>query len=245
MRLMRSAMGTAAALALALSALPAWGIDEPPRPPMSALGKIRDLAATVRARRVLQDDPTLSSLNLGLQVENGVVSVWGPIPSREVERQVTLKLETLKGITKVQLNFYVQDRRDRGLDLVRPDGVPERIEAAKPEIETGKLPVTPATPVGRRDSTANEGPRLFAPRPTTAPRTEAAGEVGKLPRPATSLTEEVRQARQSERRFRDIVVQVQDRTVVVRRGKSPGDDVMDLVQKLRRVPGVREVILAD
>jgi hypothetical protein len=240
MRVTRSVIWTAAGLAL--SALPARAIDEPPRPPASALGKIRDLATAVRARRALQEEPALSALNLGVRVENGVATVWGPVPSLDVGRRAVARLEALKGVTKVQPNFYVQERRDGTLDIARADGAPERIEAAKPEIETGKLPVTTATVVGRRDNATNGGPSLFAPRPAKSARPEPQGDAGKSP---GSLDAGVRLAQQSEKRFKRIPVEVRGGTLLVRRGKSPGDDVMDLVQKLRRLPGVREVILAD
>ena len=68
MRLPRCVVCTAAGLAMALSALPARAAGEPPRPPQSALNKLRDLSATVKARRLLQDDPALARLNLGVEV---------------------------------------------------------------------------------------------------------------------------------------------------------------------------------
>jgi hypothetical protein len=226
---------------LALSALPARAIDEPPRPPVSALGKIRDLAATVRARRLLQEDRVLKTLNLGVSVENGVVSVWGPVPSNAVARQAIAKLETIKNITEVRHNLYLSDNH-------APSG-PERVEAAKPEFETGRLPPPmdppPTLAADRRDLPAAGGTKLLAPRPVATARPEPIAAVVKLPKPAAPLTEQVREARQSEARFREIAVEVRGQVVLVRRGDSPGRDVMDLVQKLRRIRGVSDVILTD
>lgn len=231
MRLNQGLLWTAASFTLALSALPAWGIDEPPRPPASALGKIRDLAATVRARRLLQEDRVLGPLNLGVAVENGVVSLWGPVPSRDVARQAIAKMETIKGITDVRTNFYFKDNQSAS--------TPERIATAKPEFETGKLPVPQSPP-------ADEVPKVFAPRPVAAAaRREPPASVVHLPKPADSLTGKVSEARQSEARFRAIAVDVQDTVVLVRRAASPPRDVMDLVQKLRRIPGVSDVILTN
>lgn len=216
MRLPRCVVCTAAGLAMALSALPARAVNEPPRPPLSALNKIRDLTATVRARRTLQDDPALAKLNLGVEVSNGVATVWGPVPSLGVGHVAAAKLEGLKGIDKVKSSFYIEERRDTVLELVLPDVAPERVEVAKPR--------DPAVKVGR---TTSEGPTLLAPRPT------------KLASP----TEQAAQLQQSEPRFRGISVEVKDGTVLVRRGNVAGRDVMDLVSKLRRIPGVRDVIL--
>jgi hypothetical protein len=216
MRMPRHSLWTAAGLALALSALPATAVNEPPRPPQSALNKIRDLTATVRARRALQDDPALARLNLGVEVDNGVATVWGPVPSIAVGRVAAAKLEGLKGVTRVKSNFYVEERRDPLLDLVRTGGPPERVEVAKPRDAAVK--------VGR---SAAEGPALLGPRPA---------------RPVP-LAELAAQLQQSEPRFRAIGVEVRDGTVLVRRGAVPGPDVMDLANKLRRIPGVRDVIL--
>lgn len=249
MRLSRTPMWITACLTLALSALPGRAIEEPPRPPMSALGLIRDLATTVHARRALQEDRVLGPLNLGVQVNKGVLTVWGPVPSHAVGKQAIARLETIKGIAQVRPNFYLAESREKLLfDTTRPAGVPERIESAKPEIETGKILVRSREPiltVDRRDQPVNDGLKLFAPRPVVAARPESLTSAVKLPKPAASLTDQVREARQSEARFRDIVVEVQGNAVLIRRGESPGRDVMDLVEKLRHIRGVTDVILSD
>lgn len=231
MRTLRSHTWTAATLLVALSALPARAVDEPPRPPTSAIGHIRDLAVTVRARRALLDDPILGPLNLGVTVANGLATVWGPVPTQQVAKDAVARLKTVSGVAEVRANFYLGDTSP--LDVVRP--APERVAVAKPEFETGKLP----PPV--REAA---GPTLFAPRAVAGPK-EASATVVKLPRPTTSLTDEVQVARQSEVRFRAIDVKVQGTSVLVRRGGNDGRDVMDLVQKLRRIRLVTDVILTD
>ncbi|MFO0877485.1 MAG: BON domain-containing protein [Gemmataceae bacterium] len=237
-----------AALVLALGVLaqPAWAGSEPPRPPESALGKIRDLAATVKARRVLQENPALAELNLGVSVENGVAQVWGPVPTPEAARDAVLRLEGIAGVRLVRTNFYLEDRRERRLlDLVQAEPAPERIEAAKPEIETGKLPIRPrepVVPVARVGSEAVGAPRVFAPRAVASTRPEASGERRS---PEASLSAKIQQMQREEPRFRAIVVEVQGQSLHVQRGASSGADLMDLVGRLRRLPGVRDVILND
>src|SRR5262245_11256199 len=125
MTLLRTNPWTAACLVLALSTLPARAVEEPPRPPTSALGKIRDLAATVRARRLRDEGRSLRPLRLGVGVDNGVISVWGPVPSKEVARQAIAKLETIRNITEVRPNFYLSDNQSPAR--------PERVASAKPE----------------------------------------------------------------------------------------------------------------
>lgn len=237
----RCMLWTAALAVLMFPPGAARAIEEPPRPPASAISKIRDLAATVRVRRSLEEDRDLAKLNLGVWVENGTVSVWGPVPSDEVGRQAVARLGAVKGVARVRPNFYlsVPDGGKR-LELVRPAGVPERIEAAKPEIETGQLPA-PA----RAHEPAGDGPRLLAPRAVTVGRPEAPAAVVRLPRAEVSLSDQVRETQRSERRFRGISVRVEGQSVVVGRGEAGGRDVMDLVGKLRRIDGVSDVILSD
>jgi hypothetical protein len=231
---MRDLRGAAACLALAFLTLPARAVEEPPRPPTSALGKIRDLAATVRARRLLEEDRVLRPLNLGVSVDNGVVSVWGPVPSQEVARLAVAKLETIRNVTEVRPNFYLRDNQ--------PPARPERVATAKPEFETGRLPLPPEeAPV----PAVADGPKLLAPRRAATAASQPVAAVVKLPKPAASLAELVNEARQSEARFREIAVEVRGQAVLVRRGGAPGRDVMDLVQVLRRIRGVSDVILTS
>jgi hypothetical protein len=196
-------------------ALPAVA-GEPPRPPLSALSKLRDLGATVKARRLLQDDPALGRLNLGVEVSNGVATVWGPVPSLAVGHVAAMKLEGLPGIDKVKSSFYLEEPKDLILELARPEAPPERVAVAKPRDEAVKV----ARPAG-------EGPVLLGPRPAKPP----------------SPAELAARLQQSEPRFRGIGVEVTGGTVTVRRGDVAGRDVMDLVSQLRRIPGVREVVL--
>jgi hyperosmotically inducible protein len=234
---MKTKLWTTAGLVLVLSTLPGRAVDEPPRPPTMALNKIREMVASVKVKRALQEDRVLAPLNLGVTIDHGIVSVWGPIPSQEVGRQVITKLEAIDGVREVRSSFYLPD--------TGPLNTTERVEVAKPEIETGRLPPprAPAVAVARREQLSQEGPKLLAPRPRTVSRSEAQATEAKLPKPAVTLTEQVREARQSEARFREIAVEVQGNVVLVHRRDSRSRDVMDFVQKLRRIHGVTDVVL--
>lgn len=252
MRVQRSVKWFLLLLTQGLLVLPvsAGGIPpRPPVPPTSALGKIRDLAATVRVRRLVQQDPMLAKLNLGVEVENGVLVVWGPVPSEEVGKHAVNLLQSVHGIVRVKSDFYLDRSREQLLvDLTRPVDAPERFEVAKPEIETGKLtPKTrePALPVVRTEEQGQEGLTLYAPRKVLSAKMEANGPSENMASKAGTLAEEVQRIRQAEVRFRGIVVQIRDRTIVVRRGEASGRDLMDLMQQLRRIPGIEAVLLAE
>jgi hypothetical protein len=231
---------TAGALAVLLAALPARAIDAPGRPPVSALGKIRDLALTVRARRALQEDRVLSTLNLGVWVENGVASVWGPVPSEQVGRQAVAKLEAVKGVVEVRTDFHVRGPdagKDQIAGLSPGQGSLDRFDVFKRDREEPP-PRQPATPV----AVAREAPRLLAPRAVSAPRRQPEAAVVGRERP--SLAEQIERLRGADPRFRDVLVRIQGTTLEVRRG-DPDEHAVAFANQLRHIRGVTDVILTD
>ncbi len=220
MRLPRCIPWAASGLTLLLAVVPvrATGERPIPLPPQAALNNIRDLTATTRARRLLNEDPGLARLNLGVEVRNSTATVWGPIPSLAVGSLAKSKLESLPGINQVKSSFYLEEQRlDPLLELVKPTSEPERVEVAKPRELSPRVA-----------RTVSEGRQLAAPRSAAA-----------------SLADQVAQLQRSEARFKGIVVELQENTVLVRRGQAPGRDVMELAEKLRRLPGVRQVVLSS
>jgi hypothetical protein len=243
-----------AGLLLTLAA-PAPADESPPKPPAGALGMIRDLRLTVLARRELQSDRVLAPLNLGIRVRDGVAEVWGNIPSDEVARQAVAKVGTVKGIRDVRPSFFLQATADR-----------TTVEVAKPDGETGRLKRMLPAPVL---SVAGEGQKLrpgdanaalaalpqperrpavlLPPRPLggkeTPPRTEERVETPRLR--GSSLPAAVDRIRTAEARFRAVPVRVEGNILILRRGLTADDDVTDLAQALRGLPGVAEVRLVD
>ncbi|MFO0927358.1 MAG: BON domain-containing protein [Gemmataceae bacterium] len=259
MILHRTLAWMASTLVLMLSTLPARAVDAPPRPPTSALGKIRDLAVTVRARRALQEDSVLGALNLGVWVENGVASVWGPVPSDEVGRRAIEKLRTVAGVADIRVDFHHRPRDPDHLladltprpgealariDVYKPDsGRVESLPMPRPTPQPAELAVAtaprPPAPAAVRD---RETPRLLAPRPVASVRRQPEAEV--VRRPRASLADQVDQVRRADPRFRDIPVRLRGTAVEVRRGDAD-DAATDLANRLRRIPGVTDVLLTD
>jgi hypothetical protein len=223
---------------LLVAAAPLRAVDAPARPPASALGLIQDLRLTVLARRAFQDDRVLRPLNLGVKVRNGVATVWGPVPSKEVARQVVARLEAINGIEEVRSELQVRRPPQKPLlpELGIPRGTPKRIEVAKPADQRPA-----AMPTAGQDRRPGPLPELNA-QPLPGPQPAKKAVV--TSRPAPPLSVAIERVRQSEGRFRGIPVELRGDVVVITR-TGADEDVMALAQALRRVRGVAEVIVAS
>lgn len=263
MTLHRTLVWVAGTFVLLLSALPVRAIDVPPRPPTSAPGKIRDLAATVRVRRALQEDSVLAGLNLSVWVENGVASLWGPVPTEEIGRQAVTKLESVRDIAEVRPNLYVRKPEPERLLLAErapPADSLARIDVFKPDSDQIEPtpPARPAAPVPLNAELAAAPPRqsppramakelatprLLAPRAVASARRPPEAEV--VRRPRANLAEQVEQARRADPRFRDIPVRLNGTSVEVRRAADDDGLALALANALRRIPGLTDVVLTD
>jgi len=239
----------ASCLTLALVATQSLAVDEPPRPPMTALGKIRDLAATVKARRMIEQDPTLAALNLGVDIENGLARIWGPIPSEKVGEKAVLKLKMIPDISEVRPTFYLEDPAKDPVAITNTNEDLKRVAVAKPEIETGQMPNSTingtSPPETQPTKTPEQAPRLFAPRVSTKGRANNETLVRNSAEPIESLSDQIRDIQKSDTRFTSIHVENQRGNLVVRRNDVNGRTVMELVGKLRQLPGVRNVMIAS
>ena len=230
------------AMALVPSSLRA---ERPPEPPAFALDRIRDLAASVRARRVLKADPALDRLNLGISIEDGIASVWGPVPSDAVGRRAVVLLESVRGIRAVRSNFYTEAPREQNLlgDLARRPGMPERFEASKPDVDSETLRriprVMPPAIVTRGSATSADAPaapQVFAPRPVAVPAREPDP-------PVVPLRDRIAAIRRDDPRFGRIPIVIDGTRLQVQQNAASDDVIHDLVNRLRRLPGVTEVEL--
>ena len=72
------------------------GKDAPVAKPGSKVNKYRDLELTIKIRRLLSEDPDLGQLNIGVSVRDGVLRLWGPVPSVEKTQKALAKVGTVK-----------------------------------------------------------------------------------------------------------------------------------------------------
>ena len=243
MILRRSLLCLGVLLVFVPTSLRAEGPPEPP--PAFVVDQIRDLGISVRARRVLKSDPALAALNLGISIEDGIASVWGPIPSDAVGRRAVVLLESVRGIRAVRSNFYAQTPREQNLlgDLARRLEMPERFEASKPDVDSEtlrKIPRVMPPAIVTRGSPASglapTAPQVFAPRPVTAPPKEPDP-------PVIPLRDRIASMRRDDPRFARIPILIYGTRIQVQQNAAADDVIRDLVNRLRRLPGVTEVEL--
>lgn len=238
-----------------------------PPPPSSPFDRIRDLSVSVRARRVLKEDAELASLNLGVSVENGIASVWGPVPSTDVARRAISKLQNVRGVREVRTNFYSESPQVENLlgDLIQHRGAATRIDVGKPDLDSGKLLVKVQTPVPVVGSPGTEPvstPKIrIAGQPTTAVPTasvpRAAVPMAAVPTATVStrndkgtpqsptLAERVIAVRRSDDRFATVGITISGTRLTVHQSSAPDDVIRDLLTQLRRVSGVSEIQLSS
>ncbi len=77
----------------------------PPAAPATA-GDYQDIRHTLLARKVLEDDPALATLNLGVKVENRVATLWGPVPSLELGGRAAERLRGRSEFRDVRNDLY-------------------------------------------------------------------------------------------------------------------------------------------
>src|SRR2546423_1505766 len=63
---------------------------------------------TLQARQLLRKDEALASVNLGVSVREGIATVWGTVPSKELARHVEERLRQVKGVTQVRSTIRVE-----------------------------------------------------------------------------------------------------------------------------------------
>jgi len=83
------------------------GKDAPVAKPGSKVNKYRDLELTIKIRRLLSEDPDLGQLNIGVSVRDGVLRLWGPVPSVEKTQKALVKVGTVKLLFDVKSDLYL------------------------------------------------------------------------------------------------------------------------------------------
>jgi len=109
--------------------------------PQLTIPWLRDMQVTVYARRALADDPELSRWNLGVNVRDGIATVWGPVPNDEVGRKAVKAIEQVRGVMSVRSDLYPLGRKPEddlpAVPLVSE--APTKTESASPDRESGRI----------------------------------------------------------------------------------------------------------
>ncbi|MBY0527091.1 MAG: BON domain-containing protein, partial [Gemmataceae bacterium] len=73
---------------------------------------LRDSRLAARARRALNEDPVLATLNVGVSVRSGVAQLWGPVPTPSLVRRAEDIVRRVPGVVAVQSELHIEVRDD-------------------------------------------------------------------------------------------------------------------------------------
>jgi hypothetical protein len=217
-----------------------------------------------RVLRALRRDPELGPLNLGVHMSGGIARLSGPIPAAELKARAVRVVQTIDGVRAVSTkDLYVSSAappRNRMTVVIQNDQ-PTQTRAASlhspsnlngSPTETVMLPSplpTPSTPKESIHAENNRQITLLAPEVAGPPR--RAPESASLtanPRPvsaAGSITSSIEQIRRNDPRYQQIRTRVEGTTVYLIPGDTSGEDTMLLAQAIRRLPGVRHIVIVS
>ncbi|HEY1380322.1 MAG TPA: BON domain-containing protein [Gemmataceae bacterium] len=207
---------------LAVGLLAGAAVAEPADPPSGA-----DWQLALQARNALWDDPTFTTLNLGVSVSRGVATLRGPVPSAGVGEQAVERLRKLPGIREVVNETFVP-------------------AADEPLARSMPHPVTTQRP------TVSVGPAVPAPEPAPPPQADAPalakepvaslGPPVAVPVKLMSLRDQIEAMRLWDRRFQHVRVELRDGVVTLAGTVARSADAWEFAAAVRQLPGVTGVI---
>jgi hypothetical protein len=140
-------------------------------------------------RRALLEEPELARANLGVRVRDGVVTLWGPIPSVELGRRAVARARKVAGVREVRNDLYVNTTPQEPPSIRFPTEPepPSATESASPDPATGTLgKVTGRTPlIALPPSGRTATPQT--PPPAASPSTVDSATTPPQPAPSSPL----------------------------------------------------------
>lgn len=216
---------TAAASAVAGAVLLASSQTATPAPAENA-ARNTDWKLVLQVRDKLQDDRILGKFNLGVRAADGIVTLHGPVPSREMAKQAAELVRAIQGVRDVRDELYVPSP-----DEALARAMPHPVTAQRLPTPADKLPVPVPTPGGPSSPIA---PQVKAAVPAHSP---AAQTVSR------SLLDQIDRLRQRDRRFTDIRVELRDGRVILRGHVAKNRDAWDFADLVGQLPGVAGVVM--
>lgn len=196
------------------------------------------------AYRLLQADDELADLNLGVRVEEqGVLIIWGPVPTKAMALKAEKTLQSLRGVrgiknqceVAVATDAFVKDVQDvlqgkkptsRPISELPPD--PPQSPLSDPLQTTVLKPVPEAAPVANR-ATAEPVARLLAPQALPADTVDHHA---------------IASLRQSQLAYQQLQLELRDGAIVIRSGKEPAV-AWEFARKISPYAGNRRVIVEN
>lgn len=199
----------------------------------------RDWVMTNAARRALQKDEQFASLNLGVSVNNKVATVWGTIPSVETFHRAEEILKKLGGIAAV-----INECR-----IVPNDPFPQAVaDALKKQRGPIEDPNTSAKPVANQTARVVAKPAVEIPPVPLDPHVKPPATLLSPPTldlVAPSGGNDWDWILASDKRFKDLRVDVNGGVFRIQGSVVRMKDAWDLAEKLNSLASVRQVIMGN
>jgi len=200
----------------------------------------------MRVRQALLIDPELKDLNLFIKVQSGLATLCGLVPSVELSRKAEKTVRQVRGVYEVVNRLQVVAPEEKPFTIPLNLDPPVHTESARPVLR----PNPPGTLAGRTPKDLQVNPDATV---TLLPPVVGTNTALSPPRPLPSLGDPadtvrawIDQVRQENSRYRPIQVEVRDpQTLWVYDDPYRGDDVAALAGRLRRIPGVRTVLIKN
>jgi BON domain len=204
-----------------------------PRAAESSATTLRDLQLTIQVRRALTGDETLAPLSIGVRVEKGVATLWGPAPSAAAAMRCLTTAKTVPGLDEVRSEMWIAPSAEAIVGPFRPpqDEKPKRTDAAP-----GRLTACPADESPPATSGKPQSPVRLA-----LPQFGAQAAEGAQEESGNELIEAFSRLRKKEERFGQLDAALRGDSVIVTGFVNRAADLIDFEQALRALPGVRQI----
>jgi osmotically-inducible protein OsmY len=141
-RLAAAALALVGGTGVAIVTIEAW-------PTEALAGQSTDWTLQLQIRDALGDFPALARLNIAVRIQNGIVTLQGPVPTPAIGQQAVALVRKTPGVTDVRNELYIPGPDDR-LALSMPRPVTAQRPPDKPEppaISKSSAPVALAQTV--------------------------------------------------------------------------------------------------
>lgn len=186
-----------------------------------------DWKLILQVRDKLQDDKIFGKFNIGVRAAEGVVTLQGPIPSRETAREAVALVRAIPGVRDVRDELYVPAPDD-----ALAKAMPHPVTTQKLPTPAEKPPVAVPTPGG--PASAAIAPQVTAAVPAQPLSAQTVSR---------SLLDQIDRLRQRDRRFAGIRVELRDGKVYLRGQVAKSRDAWDFADQVGQLPGVAGVVM--
>jgi osmotically-inducible protein OsmY len=213
-----------------------------------------DARQKLHVRRVFEEDAALApyTCDIWVEVHGTLVLLSGKVPSAPLKQRALFLAGQIKGVAEAQGDELLVDSPDGISDLPSPfvEGLPPRsLLAGQHKDDRGttapqKAEISEVRPAGSVPAVALEAPVPLTPRPAAAPLRPAVVILPPRPLPeAGDLSSLAKALCRKDERFGRVTVEVRQGTVSLRGSVPRWEDLTELANAVRRLPGVTAVIL--